>query len=403
MKYHYRAINKDGGVVTGSIDVDSERSAARQLQRQGLTPVALTLQGQKQAKGRSAVKIKGKAKKSDVLLVMHQLTTLLKSGVSLDEAVSSLAESIQQGFLKQELDDISTQLRRGIAFSKALAESKIDLPPYMFHLATAGELTGSLAESLSDGVAQMEYEQRINSELRNALIYPSILIISGISAVMIIFVVVVPKFTKLLSKAKGDIPFLAKAVLETGQFVNSHIAVIGAVIACSVVLGIIGMSKPEIRQRLWDQLMFVPLLGTWLIESDIGRWSAMLGTLLTSRVELTRALTLAQQGVSGSRLRANFSQVTKAVKGGRSLADALQESGAITATGYGLIKVGERSGELPNMLKSLATLYTESGRERMKRFLALLEPIAILVIGAVIGVIMTGIILAITSVNDISV
>jgi len=403
MRYHYKAINKDGGIVTGSIDVDSERSAARQLQRQGLTPVALTLQVQKQVKGKSTVKTKGKAKKNDVLLVMHQLTTLLKSGVSLDEAVSSLAESIQQGFLKQELDEISTQLRRGIAFSKALAESKIDLPPYMFHLATAGELTGSLAESLSDGVAQMEYEQRINSELRNALIYPSILIISGVSAVMIIFIVVVPKFTKLLAKAKGDIPFLAKAVLETGQFVNSHLAVIGVVTAAVIALVSIGLSRPEIRQRLWDQLMFVPLLGSWLIEADIGRWSAMLGTLLTSRVELTRALTLAQQGVSGSRLRANFSQVTKAVKGGRSLAEALQESGAITATGYGLIKVGERSGELPNMLKSLATLYTESGRERMKRFLALLEPIAILVIGAVIGVIMTGIILAITSVNDISV
>lgn len=400
MKYQYRAINKDGGVVTGSIDVDSERSAARQLQRQGLTPVTLTPREQPQAQVRRATK---KAKKSDVLLVMHQLTILLKSGVSLDEAVSSLAESIQQGFLRQELNDISIQLRRGIAFSKALAESKIDLPSYMIHLATAGELTGSLAQSLSDGVAQMEYEQRISGELRNALIYPSILIISGISAVMIIFIVVVPKFTKLLSKGKGDIPFLAKAVLETGQFFNSHIAIIGAVIACSVLLGGIGLSKPEVRQRLWDQLMTLPLLGAWLIEADIGRWSAMLGTLLSSRVELTRALALAQQGVSGSRLRANFSQVTKAVKGGRSLSDALQESGAITATGYGLIKVGERSGELPNMLSSLAILYAESGRERMKRFLALLEPIAILAIGSIIGVIMTGIILAITSVNDISV
>lgn len=400
MKYLYKAINKDGSVVTGSIDVESERSAARQLQRQGLTPVALTLETQKQAGIKNST---AKPKKSDVLLVMHQLTTLLKSGVSLDEAVSSLAESIQQGFLKQELNEISTQLRRGIAFSKALAASKINLPPYIFHLASAGELTGSLAESLSDGVSQMEYEQRINGELRNALIYPSILIISGISAVMIIFVAVVPKFTKLLTKAKGDIPFLAKAVLQTGQFFNDHIAIIGLAIAGLALLAGIGLSKPDIRQRLWDQLMFVPLLGAWLIEADIGRWSAMLGTLLGSRVELTRALSLAQEGVSGSRLRANFSQVTKAVKGGRSLADALQESGAITATGYGLIKVGERSGELPNMLRSLATLYTESGRDRMKRFLALLEPVAILVIGAVIGVIMTGIILAITSVNEISV
>ncbi|MGR8934459.1 MAG: type II secretion system F family protein [Gammaproteobacteria bacterium] len=400
MKYLYRAINKDGAVVTGSIDVENERSAARQLQRQGLMPVTLT---QASHKPTAIKKSSARPKKSDVLLVMHQLTTLLKSGVSLDEAVSSLAESVQQAFLKKELSEISTQLRRGIAFSKALAASKINLPPYMFHLANAGELTGSLAESLSDGVTQMEYEQRIAGELRNALIYPSILIVSGISAVMIIFIVVVPKFTKLLTKAKGDVPFLAKAVLETGQFFNNHIAVIGAMIAALITLAVIALSKAEIRQRGWDQLMSVPLLGVWLVEADIGRWSAMLGTLLGSKVELTRALTLAQQGVSGSRLRANFSQVTKAVKGGRSLADALQESGAITATGYGLIKVGERSGELPNMLRSLATLYTESGRDRMKRFLALLEPVAILVIGSVIGVIMTGIILAITSVNDISI
>ena len=399
MRYQYRAINKEGGIVTGSIDVDNERLAARQLQRQGLTPLELNVVAQKPTKTLKT----GKAKRNDVMLIMHQLTTLLKSGVSLDEAVSSLAESVQQDFLRQQLSDISTQIRRGIAFSQALAESKIDLPPYMFHLATAGELTGSLAASLSDGVAQMEYEQRINGELRNALIYPSILIVSGISAVMIIFIVVVPKFTKLLTKANADIPFLAKAVLETGQFFNNNLIAIAATIAALILLASVGLSKPTVRQHLWDQLMQVPLLGAWLVEADIGRWSAMLGTLLTSRVELTKALTLAQQGVSGSRLRANFSQVTKAVKNGRSLADALQESGAITATGYGLIKVGERSGELPNMLNSLAILYTESGRERMKRFLALLEPIAILVIGAVIGIIMTGIILAITSVNDISV
>lgn len=399
MKYHYRAINKDGAVVTGGINAEHERAAARQLQHQGLIPVALTAHAPQRARSRRAAQPKPR----DVLLVMHQLTTLLKSGVPLDEAVSSLVESIQQDFLRQELADISQQLRRGVAFSKAIAASKIPLPAYMHHLASAGELTGSLAASLSEGVAQMEYEQRINGELRNALIYPSILIISGISAVMIIFIVVVPKFTKLLSRAKGDIPFLAKAVLETGQFFNNHLIALSVALACLIGLASTGLSKPAVRQQLWDQLMLLPVLGTWLIEADIGRWSAMLATLLGSKVELTNALSLAQQGVSGSRLRANFSQVTKAVKGGRSLAEALQESGAITATGYGLIKVGERSGELPAMLRSLAVLYTESGRDHMKRFLALLEPVAILLIGAVIGVIMTGIILAITSVNDISI
>lgn len=399
MKYDFRALNTEGAVVTGSLDVDTEREAARQLRRQGLTPVgvqAREAQVRAKAGGR-------KPKTRDLLLTMHQLATLLRSGVSLDEAVSSLASSTQQPFLARELDEIGARIRRGEAFSGALKASRLSLPPYMHHLAEAGELTGALASALRDGVSQMEYEQQITTELRNALIYPSILVISGIGAVLLIFTIVVPKFSKLLEKAQGDVHWLARAVLETGQAMNDNMLLVGLVIGGAVIGGITAFSRPEARQALWDAMTRVPVLGEWLIEADIGRWAAMLSTLLTSRVELTRALGLAQQGVTGSRLRAKFSQVTKGVRGGGALADALKETDAITPTGYGLIRVGERSGELPAMLRSLAEIYTESGRNRMKRFLTLLEPAAILLIASVIGVIMTGIILAITSVNDIAI
>jgi len=398
MKIDFRALNAEGVIVTGALEVADQRAAARQLRRQGLTPVELTQREQQRVRGGNR-----KPKARDTLLVLHQLATLLKSGVSLDEAVASLAETVQQPFLARELDTLSTRIRRGEPFSRALKESRIELPAYMHHLAEAGELTGSLAESLGDGVKQMEYEQRIGAELRNALIYPSILVISGIAAVLLIFTLVVPKFSKLLEKGKGDVPWLAKAVLETGQFMNDNMLLVGGTAVALVMAGAAAYGQPEWRQRLWDGLMRTPLLGEWLVEADIGRWAAMLSTLLASKVELTRALSLAQQGVSGSRLRANFSQVTKSVRGGKSLADSLKEAGAITPTGYGLVRVGERAGELPAMLRSLATLYTESGRDRMKRFLTLLEPAAILTIAAVVGVIMTGIIMAITSVNEIAI
>lgn len=399
MNFTYRALNGEGTVVTGLLESDNLRTASRRLHNQGLTPVSVMPQTVENV----AKKKSRRTRQSDIVMVMHQLTTLLKAGVSLGEAVSSLSESTQQASIQQELADISTDLRRGESFSAALKESKIKLPSYIHYLAEAGELTGNLAKALSDGVAQMEYEQKLGSELKSALIYPSILIVSGIAAVMLIFIVVVPKFVPLLAKSQGDIPFLARAVLGTGQFLNENIVWLSVVGIVLTLAAVSAFSKASVRQQLWDLLLLMPLLGPWLLEADIGRWSAMLATLLDSRIELTRALELAQQGVDGSRLQSNLTQVTKAVRGGSSLAAALQESGAITTTGYGLVRVGERSGELPGMLHSLSTLYIESGRERMKRFLTLLEPIAILLIGAIIGTIMTGIILAITSVNDISI
>ena len=400
MRFDYRALNHDGGSVNGALEAENQRTAMRELQRQGLTPVAVIpvhdAGGHKTRASRSA-------KKAEVLLVLHQLTMLLRSGVPLDEAVSSLGESQENPFLTRELQELSIKLRRGDAFSAGLRESGLKLPSYIYYLAEAGELTGNLAGALGDGVTQMEYERQIAGELRNALIYPSILIVSGIAAVMLIFTLVVPKFTKLLAKSGGDIPFLARVVLETGQFTNDNLGLLTGLTIALVVGVASALSKPAARQRLWDSLLHMPILGLWLLEADIGRWASMLATLIASRVELTRALDLAQQGVTSTQLRASFSHVTKAVRGGSSLAAALQESGRITATGYGLVRVGERSGELPAMLRSLATLYIDSGRNRMKTFLALLEPIAILSIGGVIGLIMTGIILAITSVNEISI
>lgn len=398
MKYRYRAVDSQGKIVTGNLSGQGERAALRQLQKQGLT--ALEINNLERI---FAGKTARPPKKTEILVVLHQLTTLLESGVSLGEAVDSLAQSVSQPFLARALGDISAKLRRGVDFSTALQESKLNLPVYLYYLAEAGELTGKLASALRDGVAQMEYEMKIANEMRNALIYPAILVVSGIAAVLLIFMLVVPRFSNLLKKSGGDIPFISQIILGIGQFVNQHlVAVLGSAVGAAVLLAVLFL-RPEIRQRGRDWLARWPILGRWLLEAEIGRWSSMLSTLLENRVGLLRALELTEQTIQLTALRASLSQVTKVVRQGVSLSQALQDSDALNATGYNLIRVGERSGQLPGMLHSLSQLYVDSGRQRMKRFLLLLEPIAILLIGGVIGLIMTGIILAITSVNDISI
>jgi general secretion pathway protein F len=399
MRYKYQAIDPQKQEVSGILNADAEREAFRQLQRRGLTPLSLT--AIKSTSSKNSAKV-GKAKQRDIIIVLHELATLLESGVALIEAVESLANSSHHPFITQTFADIATELRQGMAFSVTLQASPLKLPWYVTQLAEAGELTGKLATALRDGVTQMEYEAEVANEMRNAMIYPIILILSGISAVLLIFTLVVPRFAGMLKNRGDDIPLLAQFVLNTGMFLNNHFEwIIGGIIILITLVGYM-LSKPSLRAQLKEGVAKMPLLGGWIIEAETARWAGMMGTLLENRVSLLRALELAAQGIKLPSLNLRLTQVTKAVKGGTNLSQALQENDALTPTGHNLIRAGERAGELPRMLRSLAKLLEDSGRLRMKRFLLLIEPIAILVIGSVIGIIITGVILAITSVNEIN-
>ena len=399
MRYKYQAIDPQKQEVSGILTAEAEREAFRQLQRRGLTPLSLAPVKSTSTKNSGKV---GKAKQRDIIIVLHELATLLESGVALIEAVESLANSSHHPFITQTFADIATELRQGMAFSVTLQACPLKLPWYVTQLVEAGELTGKLATALRDGVSQMEYEAEMANEMRNAMIYPIILILSGISAVLLIFTLVVPRFAGMLKNRTDDIPLLAQLVINTGMFLNNNFEwIIGAIIVL-ITIATYMLSKASLRAQLKDATAKLPLLGVWIIEAETARWAGMMGTLLENRVSLLRALELAAQGIKLPSLNLRLTQVTKAVKGGTNLSQALQENDALTATGHNLIRAGERAGQLPRMLRSLAKLLEDSGRMRMKRFLLLIEPIAILVIGSVIGVIITGVILAITSVNEIN-
>ena len=248
----------------------------------------------------------------------------------------------------------------------------------------------------------MEYERNVRGEVRQALTYPAILVLAGLGAVVMMFTFVVPKFAALLKRA-DDLPFLAWAVLNTGLLAREYFWLVLLLVAGLGAWLVRALRNPTTVARWYEKLERVPVLGTWRVESETAAWARILATLLGNRVPLMEALGLAQTGVRAPGRRARLEEVSRTVRNGGTLADALEEQGTLTATGYNLVRVGERSGELPAMLQSLARMCEESGRTRMKQFLALLEPIAILLIGSMIGVIMIGIILAITSANDIAV
>ena len=380
-------------MVSGHLSAGSQAEAVRLLQQQGLTPTLLQVDAVAGAKKR------GRASPQDRRLVMRELATLLKAGVPLGEAVESLAGAHAASQIGDAFSRVHAALRGGARFSAALADSGLVLPAYVFQMAAAAEMTGKLAAALADAATQMEYEERVQQEMRNALIYPSVLVVSGIGATLLTFIVVVPKFANLLKNSRADLPLLSVWVLQLGLFVKENLLWLGLGALALIFSGVAAFSRPGVRVWVWQVLARAPLVGRWLVEIEIGRWSALLGILLENRVPIVRAMELAQEAVRLDEMRFKLRLALRDLRAGKRLADALTSTSMFAPTGLNLIRVGERSGELATMLRTLATLYGTAASERMKRFLILLEPAAILIIGGVIGTIMIAIMMAITGLS----
>ncbi|MGV8923872.1 MAG: type II secretion system F family protein [Thermomonas sp.] len=396
MQFRYQAIDKTGQQVSGVIIGRSEREAMRQIARQNLTLTSISEAGQSPTRMR-----RSSASLRELQLVLQEFTTLLEAGVSLVVALSSLGKSSHHPQITGIFQGLEKAVRRGDSFSAALRDSTLPVPEYFHQLVEAGEATGRLAEAMRSGVDQFEYDQRVRQEMRSALVYPAVLVVSGVAAVGIIFLWVVPRFGSLLTQHGDQMPTMSRWTIGTGVWLSEHTLLVG------VTLLLVGLAvralvmRPGVRERLAERAATLPILGEWLVEAEVGRWSSTLSALLSGRVELIRALNLAASSVRLGFLRSRLTQVAKSVKAGTPLSAALREHRALNPTGYDLVAVGEASGELPKLLAALAKLYETTGRDRMKRALQLLEPMAIIIMGSVIGLIVTAIILAITSVNDV--
>ena len=327
-EFEYEVVDRNGRLVKGQAEADSVTELVRSLSVDGHTVVEVN----ERRASVAPAGLRRRLRRQDVLVAFHELATLLESGVTLADAVIAQGRGSYHPALSAGFRSIAQALMRGQNFREALHAGGLALPEYVYHLVEAGELSGLLAQSLRQGVEQMRYDQRVAAEMRSALLYPLILVVSGIAAVLLVFVFVVPQFSNLLDDAT-ELPLLSEAVLRTGVWFNEHWWWLVGSLAAAVVLGAALARQPAVRQQVRDILAALPVLGGWLSESDTAKWASVMGAMLTSRVELMDALGLASRGVRISRRKAALEQVAGDVRGGTALSAALEKRGALTPTG----------------------------------------------------------------------
>lgn len=398
-EFSYTAIDRQGARQRGQLVAADLVKATEWLSERHLHPVSLAPVTARRRASRPGSQTTKDTQSADALaLLIGEMATLLEAGVPLAEAVATLADAHGEA---HPLAVILKSIRGGSAFSDALSSSGLKLPVFVLQLVRAGESTGKLAAALRAAASHLEAELQFSQEARNALLYPLVLIGSGILATLVMFVFVVPRFAAVLDNPKADLPWVSKLVLGLGLWLTQHQVTVGAVAALLVVLIVWASRREDVRQAAWELAARLPVLGPWTLHAEVARWASLFAVLLNSRVPLLAALGQANEALRRRGLRALAATALAEVRGGKALSQALADSMLLDAAGLNLIRVGERAGSLGQTVTSLARMHATQSQLRLKRFLVLLEPMAILVISLVLGGIMISVMLAITSLTNV--
>ncbi len=396
-EFKYRALDAEGRRQEGALSATHIEEARKQLQALQLQVVSLKAQrsGSNPRTGGSA---RAAQSPEAISSLVDELATLLDAGVPLAEAIATLA---QQQADDHPLNQILRGIRGGQSFSSALEQSGLLLPEFALQLVRSGEVTGKLGAALRSAAQHLEAEAKFKQDARNALLYPMVLVFSGIVATLVMFIFVVPRFAAILDNPKADLPAMSKLVLGAGLWLTQHQLVVGLAIAAVVAAGVLAYQRPQVRDGLWEVAARLPVLGPWTLHAELSRWASLFAVLLQSKVPLLAALSQANQTLRRRNLRAQAALALADVRGGKALSQALAEHSLLDAAGLNLIRVGERAGSLPQTVTSLARIHTNQSQLRLKRFLVLLEPLTILAISVVLGGIMISVMLAITSLTNV--
>lgn len=398
--FYYRALDGKGAATTGKIRATDTPSAIRALQAQGLTPLKVESATAGNLAAQPVTRVtSARVGRQQLQGLLQELATLLGSGVSLADGIPALAGAYARGPLAAPMSVAIQRLRAGSNLSTALDQPSLQWPPYVLALLRAGEASGEMAQALQSAAVQMEHDMAVSREVRTALVYPAILVVAGAVAVLIILVGVVPRFAGMLRNSRADVPEFSRWVIEAGTWLQQNLGAVSMVAAVSLAILAWAARQTGFRQSVIEMVSNWPAIGPWLRSAETGRWALVLGALLGNRVPIVEALRISAGTVQVGPIRDSLLRACTQLQQGRALSEILEHQTWFPEVRLSLIRVGERSGELPRMLRSLGELETQASRTLQKRVLTLIEPLAILLIGAVIGVIMVAVMMAITSLN----
>jgi type IV pilus assembly protein PilC len=406
-KFAYKALNKDGKEIFGIIEAETQALAINDVRSLGLYPTHV--REAKKSDERRARRDKGGLselyfggiKNKQLVVMTRQLATLIDAGLPLLRSINVLIAQQKPCKLRDVLREISSDIQSGSTFSDGLAKHPKAFDRLFVNMVRAGEVGGMLETVLNRLAMFMERRQALKRKVRGALIYPIAVVVIASGIVGFLLVKVVPVFATIFKDFGGELPKPTQLLIAAGEFMQYRWWLL-LVIVNAIIISIKLMSKSKSVKHVMDRVTLkIPLVGDLITKVGVARFARTLGTLLTSGVPILQALKITKETIGNEVIQNAVQKVHDSIKEGDTIAAPLDAAKVFPAMVVNMIDVGEETGSLDSMLNKVADIYDAEVEAAVEAMLALMEPIIIICLGAVIGFIVISLYLPIFSLGDV--
>lgn len=384
MEFRCRLGTPAGEVIEGIYVADSEARLRRELEEKGLFVLAVQRAG-RLGLGELSLPRRSRIATREFVVFNQELATLLKAGMPLVQSLEILRRRVTNPLFKSVLDDVHERVRGGEALSDAFEAHGALFPGVYTASLLAGEKSGNLEQVLRRYVSYVKVVAAVRRKTISALVYPAILLALSIVVVSIIVLRVVPEFGAFYEQFGHELPLSTRVIVAVSDVARSYVLPIVAIVGVAGVLFVQWLKRPDHRVRLDRAMLRVPALGAVAQKFATSQAARTLATLLGGGIPLVNAIDVAARAIRNQYMAAELRSAGQQVREGRALAAAMAGSGAFPDVAVKMVEVGESTGALQEMLNSLADFYDEEIETNLGRFVTVIEPVLLIVMGIVIA------------------
>ena len=393
--FSYKALDHKGETEKGFLVAENIDEAQNELKNRKLIPIKL-----KEYKQRINLSFFSSISNSKLSLISRQLSTLINSGIPVDQALDSVSEQIEPPRIGNKLRQVSLKVKSGYKLSESLEEHPESFDRLFCSLIKAGESSGELGTILEKTSDFLEKRANMSQEITGALVYPLILFTVAIGIISLLLVYVVPDVVSQFSNLDRELPLLTKSLLFLSQVLTNPIFQIFIVLFCLLLyvpLKYFGTQK--VKFKFDEILLKIPVVKNFLLDADLSRFTSSLSLLRLGNVSILNALKISSDTISNSYLRSSIIKASSRVGEGESLAKSLGRVNAIPPLVIQMIQNGEKSGKLEDMLSKLSDYLETRFRNSTKIAMNLFEPFVIIILGVFVALIVLAILLPLIQLN----
>lgn len=404
--YEYRGIAvATGKPVRGIRDAENPKVLRAVLRRDGILLTLATEESAAKASGArrevDLFKFFRRISGTDVAMTTRQLATLVRAGIPLVDSIGALIDQVEKEELKTVLSRVREKVNEGTSFAKALESHPRVFPPLYIHMVAAGEASGTLEQVLERLADFMEAQARLKGKVGAALAYPALMVVIGTVLIGFLMVAVVPKVTAIFESMDRALPWYTQLLIGVSTFAANYWWLLAIIAGLGVWLFRKWKATKEGRLK-WDSFVLrVPIFGSLIQMVAVARFAKTLSTLLASGVPLLKAMDIVKNVLENALLEKVVIEATGSIREGESIAEPLRRSGQFPPIVTHMIAVGEKSGQLEQMLESVANAYDSQVETRVQALTSLLEPLMIVVMGGAVGFIAVSILMPLIQMNEV--